>query len=86
MNDMKGRLDAQDGTIAELRNANNRLQADNDKLQDKIRELDGKLRDATKEKGTETYWGHFVLFRMYYLYWLMSYILCFMDNVLLIST
>ena len=62
MNDMKGRLDAQDGTIAELRNANNRLQADNDKLQDKIRELDGKLRDATKEKGMEAYWGHFVLF------------------------
>ena len=62
MNDMKGRLDAQDGTIAELRNANNRLQADNDKLQDKIRELDGKLRDATKEKGTENLLGSFCLF------------------------
>ena len=73
MNDMKGRLDAQDGTIAELRNANNRLQADNDKLQDKIRELDGKLRDATKEKGKEAYRGHFFL---------ISYVLPILANVL----
>ena len=52
MQDMKARLDSQGGTISELRAANAALQADNDRLQDKIRTLEGLIKDLQRQKGT----------------------------------
>ena len=63
---MKHRLDAQGGTIQELRNANHALQAENDKLKDKITQLEAQIKELQKQKcrsherrgGTLKYFGH----------------------------
>ena len=47
---MKNRLDAQGGCIQELRNANHGLQAENDKLKDKIRHLEAQIKELQKQK------------------------------------
>lgn len=48
---MKARLDAQGGTIQELRVANANLQAENDRLKEKIRQLEGQIKELQKQKG-----------------------------------
>ena len=47
---MKNRLDAQGGTIQELRNVIHGQQAENDKLKDKIRQLEAQIKELQKQK------------------------------------